>query len=323
MNAAPNAEDAACLLQEAQQQAGGAEKTLPHIAVCVCTYKRPYALQRLLRHLDGQVTEGLFTWSVVVVDNDESRSAEGAAAEMAASLSVPLQYAVEPRRSIALARNRTVAIARGEYLALIDDDEFPAPDWLLILYRTLVQHGVDGVLGPVIRHFDQAPPRWFQKSRIYDRRVNPTGRAVHWKEARTGNALLKARIMTDVMPFRPEFRAGEDQDFFRRKIEEGFSFIWCSDARVYETIPPARWKRVYVLRKAALQGATAALQPDCGAVSIAKSIIAVPLYTLCLPFALLLGQHRFMALMVKIADHGGKLLRRMGINPIKEEYVSE
>lgn len=300
-----------------------ADEALPHIAVCVCTYQRPQALKRLLRHLEGQLTEGLFTWSVVVVDNDRSRSAEAAVAEIGAGFPMSLQYDVEPRRNIALARNRTVAIARGAYLALIDDDEFPAPDWLLILYRNLVAYGVDGVLGPVIRHFDQAPPRWFKKSRIYDRRVNPTGMAVYWKEARTGNALVKARIMTDAMPFRPEFRAGEDQDFFRRKIEEGFSFIWCAEARVYETIPPARWKRVYVLRKAVLQGATAALQPNCGALSIAKSIVAVPLYTLCLPFALLLGQHRFMALMVKIADHGGKLLRRMGIDPIKEEYVSE
>ena len=183
----------------------------------MCTYKRPHALKRLLQHLVGQATEGLFSWSVVVVDNDESRSAESTVAEVAASFSVSLHYDVEPRRNIALARNRTVANARGEYLALIDDDEFPTPEWLLILYRTLVQHGVDGVLGPVIRHFDEAPPRWFQNSRIYDRRVNPTGMAVHWKEARTGNALLKARLMTDAMPFRPEFRAGEDQDFFRQK----------------------------------------------------------------------------------------------------------
>jgi hypothetical protein len=30
-----------------------------------------------------------------------------------------------------------------------------------------------------------------------------------------------------------------------------------------------------------------------------------------------------MALMVKICDHSGKLLMLMGINPIREEYVSE
>ncbi len=200
---------------------------------------------------------------------------------------------------------------------------FPPTDWLLSLFNTCAQYGVDGVLGPVVRHFDEPPPAWFKKSRLYDRRVNPTGTAVYWKEARTGNVLLKSRVMTGEAPFRPEFRAGEDQDFFRRKIEQGFVFIWSAEARVLEAIPPARWKRSYVLRKAALQGATAALQPNCGAFSIAKSLVAVPFYALCLPFALLFGQHRFMILLVKIADHSGKLLTRMGINPIKEEYVSE
>lgn len=304
-------------------ESADAEQSIPHICVCVCTYKRPHALERLLLHLRKLETGNRFTYSVVVVDNDESRSAEATIAEIGAKFPVPLLYDIEPQRSIALARNRAVANARGEFLALIDDDEFPASDWLLSLFNTCAQYGVDGVLGPVIRHFDEPPPAWFKKSGFYDRRVNPTGTPVSWKEARTGNVLLRARVMRGETPFRREFRAGEDQDFFRRKIEQGFVFIWSAEARVLEAIPPARWKRSYVLRKAALQGATAALQPNCGAVSIAKSIVAVPLYTLCLPFALLFGQHRFMVLLVKIADHSGKLLTRMGVNPIKEEYVSE
>jgi hypothetical protein len=92
---------------------------------------------------------------------------------------------------------------------------------------------------------------------------------------------------------------------------------------VLETIPPARWKRSYILRKALLQGATAALQPNCGFINIVKSIIAVPLYLAVLPFTLLAGQQYFMMLLVKICDHSGKLLMLMGINPIHEEYVSE
>ena len=295
-----------------------------HIAICVCTYKRPLPLKRLLLDLNGQETGGLFTYSIVVVDNDEARSAESTVAEVRPSATVSIKYDVEPRRSIALARNKVVANAEGEYLAFIDDDEFPASNWLLTLFKTCGQFQADGVLGPVKRHFDEAPPAWLEKSRLYDRRVNPSGMLVHWKEARTGNVLLKKRVIAgDITPFRSEFRAGEDQDFFRRKIEDGFVFIWSSDAVVFETIPPARWKRGYVMRKAMLQGATAALQPNCGAVSIAKSLLAVPLYAATLPFALLSGQHHFMTLMVKICDHSGKLLMRMGINPVKEEYVSD
>lgn len=299
-------------------------KDRAHISICVCTYKRPVLLKRLLTELNRQQTGGLFTYSIVVADNDEAQSAEVTVAEMSRVCGVPLKYCVEPRRNIALARNKVLENAEGEYIALIDDDEFPAPTWLLTLFKICNEYKVDGVLGPVKRHFDESPPAWFKKSSIYDRRTNPTGKEVEWKEARTGNVLMRRRIIEgDAAPFRFQFRAGEDQDFFRRKTEEGCVFIWSADAAVSETIPPARWRRSFILRKALLQGATAALQPNCGVISIMKSVIAVPLYVVTLPFTLLLGQHLFMAVMVKICDHSGKLLMLMGINPIHEEYVSE
>ncbi len=296
----------------------------PHISVCVCTYKRPLLLKRLLTELCRQNTGGQFTFSVVVADNDQARSAEAVIGEMRSTCTTPIKYCFEPRQNIALARNKVVENATGEFVAFIDDDEFPAPEWLLTLFRTCKQYKVDGVLGPVKRHFDQAPPAWMRKSRFYDRRVNPTGMQVEWHEARTGNVLLKRQMLLgDAPPFRPEFRAGEDQDFFRRKIEEGHIFIWSAEAEAFETVPPARWKRMYLLKKGLLRGATAALQPSCGIASITKSMIAIPLYAVALPFALLVGHHRFMEILVKLSDHAGKLLAVMGINPIREEYVSE
>jgi succinoglycan biosynthesis protein ExoM len=293
-----------------------------HICVCVCTYKRLELLQRLLQKLTEQKTDGLFTFSVVVVDNDAEESARSVAGQFASALEIA--YLVESRRNIALARNRAVENADGDYLAFIDDDEFPINEWLLLLYKTCTERGVDGVLGPVKRHFDVQPPQWILKSRFYDRRVNATGTVVEWPEARTGNVLLKKHVLTPgEKAFRPEFRAGEDQDFFRRMIEKGHVFIWSAEAVAYETVPPARWNRGYMLRKALLRGATARLQPTCGPLDIAKSFLAVFLYAPALPFSILLGQHRFMTLLVKMFDHLGKLLAVFGINPIKEEYITD
>jgi glycosyltransferase involved in cell wall biosynthesis len=295
-----------------------------HISVCVCTYKRPEMLRHLLTELGNLKTENQFTYSILVADNDEARSAQDTVEEMRRLLPVSIRYFCEPRRNIALARNKVIENVQGEYVALIDDDEFPTETWLLTLFNTCNEYKVDGVLGPVVRHFDETPPAWFKKSKIYDREANPTGEVVRWEDSRTGNALLRRRVVaTDPAPFRPEFRAGEDQDFFRRKIEAGLRFIWSADAVVFETIPPARWKRTYILRKALIQGATAALQPNCDAKNIAKSLIAVPLYALIVPFALLAGQSRLMTLLIKLFDHSGKLLMLAGFNPIREEYVSE
>jgi glycosyltransferase involved in cell wall biosynthesis len=277
-------------------------------------------LRRLLTEVILQDTGGEFTWSVVVADNDEEMSAEGTVAEIGRTTAIPVKYCIEPRQNIALARNKVVANAAGDFLAFIDDDEIPVRTWLLTLLKTCKDNDVDGVLGPVLRHFDQPPPKWLEKSKFYVRRVNPTGMKVDAKEARTGNVLLKRElVLGDPMPFRPEFRSGEDQDFFRRKIAEGRRFIWCAEAKVFETIPPARWGKKYLLRKALLRGASAGLRTNMK--GVVKSFLAIPLYAVALPFAFFAGQQYFMTLLVRMCDHLGKLLILAGINPVREEYV--
>ena len=159
----------------------GRDDTIPHISVCICTFKRPEPLKRLLCELNHQKTDGLFTYSAVVADNDELRTGEAAINEIRQALSFPVKYCVEPERGIARARNRVMANAEGDYVALIDDDEFPVDDWLLRLLLTIRRYDVDGVLGPVRRYFDREPPAWLKRSRLYDRAVNPTGMPVAWR----------------------------------------------------------------------------------------------------------------------------------------------
>lgn len=298
--------------------------TNTHVSICVCTYKRPDCLRRLLDALDTQDTCGLFTYSVVVVDNDDKRSGETVVGQFIAASSLAVRYCVEPRQNIALARNKAIENADGDLVAFIDDDEFPIKQWLLILFRTYHEYHVDGVLGPVKPHFDEAPPTWVVKGKFYDRPTYPTGFIIDWRKGRTGNVLLNRRILT--LPdqlFRPEFRTGEDQDFFRRMIGKGHVFVWCDEAVAYEVVPDMRWKRSVMLRRALLRGATSVLHPTSGKKEIVKSAIAVPLYMAALPLTLVLGQDKLMLLLVKLFDHIGRLLAVAGIDPVKEPYVTE
>src|SRR5438045_3146242 len=134
--------------------------SMKHIAVCICTYKRPEYLKRLLKELIGLETGDLFTYSIVVADNDQSESARAVVSDFAASSSIQLKYCMEPRQNIALARNKVIENASGDFIACIDDDEFPKQDWLLTSFKTCTQFDVAGVLGPVKRHFDDKPPEW-------------------------------------------------------------------------------------------------------------------------------------------------------------------
>jgi cellulose synthase/poly-beta-1,6-N-acetylglucosamine synthase-like glycosyltransferase len=278
----------------------------------------------LLSELRVQDTGGLFTYSIVIADNDELQSAEAVTLDFAAGSHIETRYCVEPRQNIALARNKAVENARGDFLAFIDDDEFPGKRWLLTLFKACNDYDADGVLGPVRPYFDKDPPKWVVKGKFYERPTYRTGLVIDWRKGRTGNVLLRRRIFAPGgQAFRPSFLTGEDQDFFRRMIEKGHSFIWCNEAVAYEVVPPIRWKRTFLLRRAWLRGAIAVVHPAFGPRQIAKSVIAVPVYAAALPFALVLGHHRFMTLLVKLTDHLGKLLSLLGINPIRESYVTE
>jgi len=299
-------------------------KEQSHISVCVCTYKRPDLLKRSLEALCAQETGGLFTYSILVVDNDETESARTVVSSLASGSAVPLKYCVESQQNIALARNKAVENATGDFVAFIDDDEFPIKEWLLTLFQACNKYSADGVLGSVKPHFDEGAPNWIVKGDFYNRPTYPTGFVIDWRKGRTGNTFLKKGVFPACeQPFRPEFRVGEDQDFFRRMIEKGHVFIWCDEAVAYEVVPPIRWKRTFMLKRALLRGASSLLHPTFGVLDVTKSIIAVPAYMAVLPLSLILGQRRFMTYSVKLFDHLGKLLALIGIRPVKGVYVTD
>ncbi len=278
----------------------------------------------MLEELGRQDTNGLFTYSIVVADNDRLQSAQTVVRDFAAASRIPVRYCVEPRQNIALARNKAIENATGHFVAFIDDDEFPAQRWLLTLFKACHEYEADGVLGPVKPHFDDPPPRWVVSGKFCERPTYPTGLVIDWRKGRTGNVLLNRRILSaGEQPFRPEFLTGEDQDFFRRMIEKGHVFVWCNEAVAYEVVPPIRWKRTFMLRRALLRGRVSLVHPTCGARDILKSIIAAPAYTAALPFALILGHGRFMTCLVKLFDHLGRLLALLGLNPLREPYVTD
>ena len=101
------------------------QSPVDHISVCVCTYRRNEQLQRLLCNLAIQRTEGLFDYSIVVVDNDADGHARETVAQLQSKLILDITYSIEPERTIPAARNHALGLARGNYIGIIDDDELP------------------------------------------------------------------------------------------------------------------------------------------------------------------------------------------------------
>src|SRR5262245_12983182 len=218
------------------------------ISVCICTFQRPAPLQKLLQCLEEQRTNGRFTFSVVVTDNDSRRSSECVVAKFVATSRIAVTYSCEPRQNIALARNETLRHATGDFVAFIDDDELPENGWLAAMLDACETYQAAGVLGPVRPHFEEPPPRWIVDGRFFERPEHETGRVMAWEECRTGNVLFRRSILKHVQEvFKPEFGSGgEDKDFFMRMTSLGHVFRWCNEGVAYETVPKDRWKRSYL-----------------------------------------------------------------------------
>lgn len=294
-----------------------------HISVCICTFKRPKLLTRLLRQLQNQITDHIFTYSVVVVDNDHSESAKKIVTSFKDRSLVSIDYYNEPEQNIALARNKATENAKGNLVAFIDDDEIPVNNWLYNLYKIYNKYKADGVLGPVKPHFEIEPPQWILKGKILERNSFETGTILRsHRHMRTGNVLLSRRIFEDKGSlFDPRYgrTGGEDSDFFKRMIERGCTFVWCNEAYVYEMVPPERFRRTYFLNRALLRGAVSSKRDAFNIQSMLKSVVAITLYTSSLPFFLIICRHLFMKYLIKDCNHIGRLLALCGIEIVREK----
>lgn len=291
-----------------------------HISVCVPTYRRTRLLMRLLRNLAWQQTSGRFNYSVVVVDNDAGGGARDAVTCSAKQLGLDVTYEIEPERGIPAVRNHALRLARGNYIGIIDDDEFPPTDWLLKLYEGVQTFGADGALGPIYPFFEETPPAWLVRSGLCELPKWRTGTILHWTQTRTGNALVKKEVFDKHgLLFDTRFKTGgSDQDFFRRAMAKGCRFVAVEEAPVYEVVPPSRWTRKYWIKRALVNGFNAlryTLDQSFGRrlLLTTKSAVAVPLYALALPVSACLGKHRLIQCAEKGAYHLSRACASVGI----------
>lgn len=150
----------------------------PDVSVIVPTRNRVGLLARLLRQLEG-LDPGP-SYEVIVVDEASSDDTPALLARAAARSGVRVVRHDEPRGPSA-ARNAGTAVARGRYLAWIDDDDLTAPDRL--------RRQVEGI--------EREGLRWSCAARID---VDDDLRIVGHLRCPTGRPLLPSLLRSNVLP---------------------------------------------------------------------------------------------------------------------------
>jgi succinoglycan biosynthesis protein ExoM len=218
----------------------------PAVAVGLCTYKRLKYLERALQHVHQTCT----TWGsmvhVIVVDNDGTDPAvRETVGRLADRDALTVHFLVEPQPGIASARNAVFAKAEElgiRYLAMMDDDEWPAAGWLSELLSTCQRSGAVVVGGPVRPQFAESDAHLRRLARYWS--VEP--------QLLEGKPLVycTCNFLIDLQAIRAEPRplfdaefglsGGEDVVFFRRLFYRGYPMAWCAQALMYEEVPPDR-----------------------------------------------------------------------------------
>jgi len=283
-------------------------------------------LERLLRKVALQETGGLFDFSVVVVDNDAVGPARETVMRLKDELGLDITYGIEPEQTIPAARNHALRLARGNYIGIIDDDEFPPQHWLITMYHAIHTFDVDGALGPVHPFFEQQPPAWLLKGRFCARPIHRTGTLLHWSQTRTGNVLLKKEVFDKHnICFDLKCKtSGSDRVFFKVAMQVGCRFIAVEEAPVYEIVPPERWTKGYYLKRALLHGLNShrnSVGRTRGLSQVMvplKSTFALLTYTIAVPFCVCLGSHVLMNCLERGCHHLSRLLAMLGIELVKK-----
>ena len=119
------------------------------ISIIIPTQRRLEGLARAARSVFGQGGVDAASLELVVVDNDQTPSAQATTEALADEAPFPVRYVHEPAPGVANARNAGMTESQGELIAFLDDDEEAPAGWLAALVSAQRLYEADVVFGPV------------------------------------------------------------------------------------------------------------------------------------------------------------------------------
>ncbi len=306
------------------------------VSVCIITYQRPEGLRRLITSLNQLTFRKMKVphIEVVVIDNDSAGSAVQFCQQIKSEFKWFLKTGIEPKRGISYARNRAIATAdqNADFIAMIDDDEVPEPQWLEQLLLVQQEYNADVVAGPVVPHFQNDIPNWAKQGKFFHLERYPTGTEID--VAYSGNVLIRNQVLQKldkVFDERFALTGGEDSHLFMRLYRAGYKLVWADEAIAHEWIPNSRINVPWVLRRGYRTWSSHSLierelYPSMKVQTLriikGTGLIIIGLFLL-IPFLLLKGYHGFIQALLYIYRGSGTFAGLLGIHYQEYKNISQ
>lgn len=225
------------------------------VLIAIPTFRRPDGLRRLLAAIAAMDTDADI--KVLVADNEGAEGTGIAVVkDLAASYRFPIHAIAVPERGLSSVRNAMIGHARQDetldYVAMIDDDEWPSASWIDDLVAMQKATGAGIVGGPNLPVFAPGAPGWAAHCPLFVSDDMADGSVdIVWG---TCNLLLhkSAFAHSGSNLFDPLFNrsGGEDVDAFMRLKASGHHFAWSRSAVVWDDIPLSRTTLGWITKRA-------------------------------------------------------------------------
>lgn len=131
------------------------------VTACVCTRDRPEDVRACLEGLARQ-SVGPDGFEILVVDSFSGPAAAAEVARMTASVPNARLVRLE-RPGLSVARNAGARAAGGDYVAYLDDDAIPEPDWVEQIERAIERHDPPPTVlgGRILPLWETELPSWW------------------------------------------------------------------------------------------------------------------------------------------------------------------
>jgi glycosyltransferase involved in cell wall biosynthesis len=183
----------------------------PRVTLIVAAYNG----ERFLREaLESVFAQDFGSFEVVFVD-DGSEDATGEVAQ-----SFPVRYIRQENRGLAAARNRGLELARGEFIAFLDDDDVVPPTKLSVQVRYLDEHPSTGcVFGRQEWLYEGPEPPKMAPDPVFGEAGG----------IQLVTAMIRRSVLEELGGFDPTYRYAEDRDLLVRMREQGIEFAVLPD----------------------------------------------------------------------------------------------
>jgi glycosyltransferase involved in cell wall biosynthesis len=177
--------------------------TKPQVTVIVAAFNGERFIRETLESLFAQDFD---SYEVVFVD-DGSADRTGEIAK-----SFPVRYIRQPNQGLPAARNAGLAVAQGDFIAFLDDDDLLPPNKLTVQARHLLENPDTGcVLGRCEWIFEGMDPPNLKRDPIFG---EPGG-------IQFVTAMIRREVLEELGGFDQTYRYAEDRDLFVRLREHG------------------------------------------------------------------------------------------------------